>query len=105
MQGHTDNLGGVRMGFALTATEQQWLDRANALAAEFAATARKYDEAAAFPAEHFERLREEGFRARPVPEEFGGYGNETGNHTRIVHLVIQALATTCPGTAWCYSLH
>lgn len=93
------------MGFALTATEQQWLDRANALAAEFAATARKYDEAAAFPAEHFERLREEGFLALPVPEEFGGYGNETGNHTRIVHLVIQALATTCPGTAWCYSLH
>ena len=62
------------MDFSFSAEEQRLIERAKALAAEFAPRARGYDEAAAFPAEDFARLRDEGFLALTVPRALGGHG-------------------------------
>lgn len=93
------------MDFALTSEQQGWVDRAYALAAEFAGRAREYDEAAEFPAKDFERLREEGFLTLAVPKKYGGSGLPSGNAALIPYLVVEALATTCPTTAWDLAIH
>ncbi|HET7036553.1 MAG TPA: acyl-CoA dehydrogenase family protein, partial [Thermomicrobiaceae bacterium] len=62
------------MDFTIPAEYQELVDKAGALAAEFLPRARAYDEQAAFPAENFERLRQEGFLKLTVPRELGGYG-------------------------------
>ena len=61
------------MDFALSADDRQLVERATALAREFATRAREYDEAASFPKEDFARLREEGFLALTVPRFTSGY--------------------------------
>ena len=59
------------MDFSLSPDDRRLIERAKALAAEFAPRARAYDEAAAFPAEDFARLRDEGFLTLTVPEASG----------------------------------
>jgi alkylation response protein AidB-like acyl-CoA dehydrogenase len=87
------------MDFALTAEEQALVDRARVLAAEFATRARQYDEAAAFPADNFARLRGEGFLTLTVPRELGGHGFWQADRFLPYYLVLETLAAGCASTA------
>ena len=81
------------MDFSLSEQDQELVDRAKVLAKEFATRAREYDEAAAFPAKDFERLREEGFLKLTVPEELGGYGMWQGKRFLPLYMILEALAS------------
>lgn len=81
------------MDFTLVADDQQLVERAQALAAEFAPRARAYDEQAAFPAEDFQRLREECFLTLAVPRELGGHGMWRDDRYVPYYLVLAALAS------------
>jgi alkylation response protein AidB-like acyl-CoA dehydrogenase len=85
--------------FSLSDQDQQLLDRAKTLAAEFATRARAYDEAAAFPEEDFRRLREAGFLTLAVPEELGGHGMWQSNRFATYYLILEALASGNASTA------
>lgn len=86
------------MDFSLSATDQALVDRAKALAQEFATRAREYDDAASFPAEDFERLREEGFLTLAVPRELGGHGMWDANRFATYYLILEALAAGSAST-------
>ncbi len=81
------------MDFSLSGEDQRLLDKAEELAREFAGRAREYDEAAAFPAEDFARLREEGFLTLAVPRELGGHGMWRDERFATYYLILAALAT------------
>lgn len=87
------------MDFRLTSGEQHLVDRARVLAGEFATRAREYDEAAAFPKENFERLREEGLLTLTVPKELGGHGFWQGDRYLPLYMVLEAIATGDASTA------
>ncbi len=87
------------MDFSLSAEDRQLVERAKALAAEFAPRARAYDEAAAFPEEDFARLRDEGFLTLTVPEELGGHGMWNGNRYLTYYTILETLAAGNASTA------
>lgn len=87
------------MDFSLSANDRRLLERARGLAAEFAPRARAYDDAAAFPAEDFRRLREEGFLRLAVPEALGGHGMWRGDRFAIYYVILEALAAGNASTA------
>lgn len=87
------------MDFSLSPDERLLIDRAKALAAEFAPRARAYDEAAAFPAEDFARLRAEGFLALTVPEELGGHGMWNGARYLTYYAILETIAAGNASTA------
>ena len=93
------------MDFSLSRDDQLLVDRARGLAAEFATRAREYDEAAAFPARNFERLREEGFLTLTVPRELGGHGFWRDNRFLPFYMVLEAIATGCASTAQLLQVH
>lgn len=81
------------MDFSLSAEDERLVQRAKALAKEFVARAKEYDDAAAFPEKDFERLREEGFLKLAVPTELGGHGMwQTGRYVPY-YMILEALAT------------
>ena len=80
------------MDFTIPAEYQELVDKAVALAAEFAPRARAYDEQAAFPAENFARLRQEGFLKLTVPRELGGYGLWRDQRYIPFYMILAALA-------------
>ncbi|HEX5167206.1 MAG TPA: acyl-CoA dehydrogenase family protein [Thermomicrobiales bacterium] len=87
------------MDFTFSDNDQQLLERAKALATEFATRARAYDQDAAFPEEDFRRLREEGFLTLAVPEELGGHGMWQGNRFVIYYTILETLAAGNASTA------
>jgi alkylation response protein AidB-like acyl-CoA dehydrogenase len=93
------------VNFSLTALEQDLVDRARKLAAEFVERAPYYDEMAAFPKENFDRLREEGFLKLTVPQEYGGFGLWSGDRYLAFYLILEALAAGCSSTGQLLQLH
>ena len=79
--------------FSLSFEDQQLLETAGELAREFATRAREYDDAAAFPAEDFELVREAGFHTLAVPKELGGHGMWRDDRFAILYLILAELAT------------
>ena len=76
-------------------------DRANLLAAEFAARAAKHDRDATFPFENFDRLSEAGLLALTVPVALGGSGAGAFYAARIIGI----LGKADPSTALVLSMH
>lgn len=76
----------------LTASDA--LDRAAALAADFATRAAEHDRDASFPFENFELLREAGLLSLTVPEEFGGQRAGLALTCRVVERIAQGDAST-----------
>jgi alkylation response protein AidB-like acyl-CoA dehydrogenase len=76
-------------------------DRANLLAAEFAARAAKHDRDATFPFENFDRLSEAGLLALTVPVALGGCGAGAFDAVRIIGI----LGKADPSTALVLSMH
>ena len=87
------------MDFSFSAEDRWLVERAKALAAEFAPRARAYDDAAAFPEEDFARLREEGFLALTVPEELGGHGMWNGARYLTYYTILETIAAGNASTA------
>ncbi len=58
-----------------TEAQAHLLATAERLAAGFAATAPLHDREGSFPHEHFQAMREAGYLAAAVPEEYGGQGH------------------------------
>jgi alkylation response protein AidB-like acyl-CoA dehydrogenase len=77
------------------------LDRAHALAAEFAARAALHDRDASFPFENFKRLSEAGLLALTVPTALGGSGAGAFDAARIIGIFGKA----DPSTALVLSMH
>lgn len=71
-------------------------------AADFATRADQHDREASFPVENIEALRDSGFLAAPVPEEFGGMGVSS-----FLDLMIgmSRLARGCASTAIASNMH
>ena len=79
--------------FSLSSEDQQLLKTAAEMAREFAIRAREYDDAAAFPAEDFERVKEAGFHTLAVPQDLGGHGMWRDDRFAILYLILAELAT------------
>jgi alkylation response protein AidB-like acyl-CoA dehydrogenase len=60
--------------FQLSAEQQRWQVRCRELSADFATRAAQHDRGASHPIENYERLREAGFLALTVANEWGGSG-------------------------------
>src|SRR5688500_14770235 len=87
------------MDFTLPQEDRRLLERATALAAEFAPRAREYDDAATFPAADFELLREAGFLKLTVPQELGGHGMWCDGRFIPFYLILETLARGSASTA------
>ena len=94
-----DARGGNSVDFTLSDHDQRLLERARTLSAEFATRAREYDDNAAFPAEDFRRLRDEGFLTLAIPEELGGHGMWQSNRFVAYYMILEALASGNASTA------
>ncbi|MGE3908681.1 MAG: acyl-CoA dehydrogenase family protein [Chloroflexota bacterium] len=78
-----------------------WVELARELADEFRPNAAELDRTAAFPTEHYRRMREAGYLRAGVPHELGGGG--AGLKT-LAHAQ-QALARGCASTALAVNMH
>ena len=76
-------------------------ERANRLAAEFAARAGQHDRDASFPFENFNQLSEAGLLALTVPAALGGSGAGALDAARIINI----LGKADPSTALVLSMH
>ena len=89
------------MDFQLTAEQQRLQHRCRELAADFATRSAAHDRDASHPVENYDRLREEGFLALTVGQEWGGRGASFLDHT----ITYEALGTGCPSTALAFNMH
>ena len=88
--------------FPLSEVQQEWLGRAEAIAAEvLAPNAAAADRDGAFPQMQLDALREAGFFGLRADPKHGGVGE--GLLTAC--LVTEALAKACPSTALIYKMH
>jgi alkylation response protein AidB-like acyl-CoA dehydrogenase len=76
--------------------EDTMLERAAALAADFATRAADHDRDASVPFENFEALRIAGLLNLTVPVEFGGPGAGLSTVCRVVGQIAQGDASTAP---------
>ena len=76
-------------------------DKANWLAAEFAARAAQHDRDASFPFENFDQLSEAGLLALTVPTALGGSGANARDAARVLNVIGKA----DPSTALVLSMH
>src|SRR5262249_22668315 len=74
---------------------------ARTLADEFRVDAAELDRTAAFPTEHYARMRATGYLRAPVPEELGGMGCGLGDLARAQ----TELARGCASTALAVNMH
>lgn len=74
---------------------------ATMLADEFRSRAADYDRTGEFPAKNYDRMRETGYLAAPVPKDLGGLG---AGLTEMAHAQ-QALARGCASTALAVNMH
>lgn len=61
--------------FPSTESQARLLQMAERLATQFAETAAQHDRDGSFPTENFEAMREAGYLAAAIPEEYGGPGH------------------------------
>jgi alkylation response protein AidB-like acyl-CoA dehydrogenase len=87
--------------FQLTPEQQRLQNKCRELAADFAARSAMHDRDASHPIENYDRLREEGFLALSVGEEWGGAGASFLDHT----IAYEALGQGCPSTALAFNMH
>ncbi len=67
----------------------------------FAGRADKYDRDGAFPFENYDDLREAGFLAVTIPEEYGGMGADYSTYC----MISAELGRWCPTTALTFNMH
>ncbi|HLI52651.1 MAG TPA: acyl-CoA dehydrogenase family protein [Thermomicrobiaceae bacterium] len=87
------------MDFTFSPDDQQLIDRARELAAEFATRAREYDEAASFPEKDFEQLRQAGLLSLTVPRDLGGHGMWQGDRYLPFYTMLETIAVGAASTA------
>jgi len=85
----------------ISAPVTNWTQVARGLADEFRPNAAELDRTAAFPTEHYRRMRETGYLAAGVPAELGG----GGAGLKDLALAQQALARGCASTALAVNMH
>jgi alkylation response protein AidB-like acyl-CoA dehydrogenase len=93
------------MDFRVTEEDQALVERARALGREFATRARAYDDAASFPEQDFQRLREEDLLTLTVPRDLGGHGFWQGTRYLPFYLVLEAIAAGAASTAQLLQVH
>jgi alkylation response protein AidB-like acyl-CoA dehydrogenase len=77
------------------------VETARELAEEFRTRAAEYDRSGEFPAENYKRMREKGYLAAAVPQEFGGSGADLLTMARAQ----EELARGCASTALAVNMH
>ena len=82
-------------------TSADWIARADALAASFAAQAQAHDESDAFVTENYAALKREGFFKAHVPAELGGGGASY----REIAGAIRRMGAACSSTALAFAMH
>ncbi|MSQ06569.1 MAG: acyl-CoA dehydrogenase [Dehalococcoidia bacterium] len=88
--------------FPLTKHQQEWQERAAAIAAkELAPRAEETDRSGSYPKESLDALRREGLWGLRVSKEHGGLGEDLLTSC----LVIEELSKKCPSTCMCYKMH
>src|SRR5260370_33282240 len=81
--------------------QQQFLDLARTLAAEFATRAAEHDRDGSFPFENYERMKQTGYLGLSVPVELGGMGASLLE----MCLAQERLAQGCASTALAVTMH
>ena len=71
---------------ASTRAGKRMVELAETHAAEFAATAAKYDREGKFPVDNITALRRSGLSAATVPEKFGGMGVTSIHDLSLIHI-------------------
>lgn len=89
------------MDFQLTPKQQRLQQQCRELAADFATRSATHDREGSHPIENYDRLREEGFLALTIAEEWGGGGASLLDHT----VAYEALGAGCPSTALAFNMH
>jgi len=87
--------------FGLTDRQQRLQQQCRELAADFATRSAMHDRDASHPTENYARLRDEGFLALTIGEEWGGPGASFLDHT----IAYEALGAGCPSTALAFNMH
>lgn len=87
------------MDFTFSPDDQRLIDRARELAKEFATRAREYDEAASFPQQDFDQLREAGLLCLTVPRELGGHAMWDGQRYLPFYTILETVAAGSASTA------
>ena len=89
------------MDFRLSKEQQGLQKKCRELAADFATRSARHDCDASRPIENYQRLRDEGFLALAVAQEWGGAGAGFLDHT----IAYEALGQGCPSTALAFNMH
>jgi alkylation response protein AidB-like acyl-CoA dehydrogenase len=92
---------GAALDFELNAEQHRLRQKCRELAKEFAVSSAGHDREASRPIENYARLREEGFLALTVGQEWGGRGANFLDHT----IAYEALGEGCPSTALAFNMH
>jgi alkylation response protein AidB-like acyl-CoA dehydrogenase len=87
--------------FRLSKERQHLQQRCRELATDFATRSAGHDRDASHPIENYQRLRDEGFLALTVAQEWGGAGFGFLDHT----IAYEALGQGCPSTALAFNMH
>jgi alkylation response protein AidB-like acyl-CoA dehydrogenase len=87
--------------FRISEEYRRLQQRCRELAADFATRSGEHDRDASHPLENYRRLRDEGFLALNLPQEWGGAGVGLLGHT----LAFEALGQGCPSTALAFNMH
>jgi alkylation response protein AidB-like acyl-CoA dehydrogenase len=87
--------------FRISEEYRRLQQRCRELAADFATRSGEHDRDASHPLENYRRLRDEGFLALNLPQEWGGAGVGLLGHT----LAFEALGEGCPSTALAFNMH
>ncbi|MBE3596856.1 MAG: acyl-CoA/acyl-ACP dehydrogenase [Hydrogenibacillus sp.] len=86
--------------FVRTETEAEWAARSERLSAQLAKTAAAYDRRGAFPFEHFEALRREGFLRLTVPRRYGGEELSLYALLLVIERIARGDGSTALGLGW-----
>lgn len=84
-----------------TNEHEDWLVRADRIAAAISATSAEHDERETFVADGFRLLKDSGLFKALVPTDFGGGGASLAN----ICAVIRRIASGCGATALAFSMH
>jgi alkylation response protein AidB-like acyl-CoA dehydrogenase len=87
--------------FRLSREQQHLQKKCRELAVDFATRSVRHDRDASHPTENYQRLRDEGFLALTVAQEWGGTGAGFLDHT----IAYEALGQGCPSTALAFNMH
>jgi alkylation response protein AidB-like acyl-CoA dehydrogenase len=87
--------------FRISEEYRRLQQRCRELATDFATRSGEHDRDASHPLENYRRLRDEGFLALNLPQEWGGAGVGLLGHT----LAFEALGQGCPSTALAFNMH